>query len=66
MNWLMWLTDCGPSVEFQLVTALRGIMPLPVVALDVEQAQDPAGRERSWSSATSRITWYWSFGFLIR
>ena len=37
---------------------------LPVVALDVQQIQ-VLGSERS-ASATSRITWYWSLGFLIR
>ena len=62
VNWLMWFTACGPSVVFQS-TSLERDEVLPVVRPDV-QARDPP--DEPCRVLDSRMTWYWSVGFLIR
>ena len=64
VNWLMWFTAWGPSVVFQSTSAFSGTRFLP-------SSDRMYSRERSsgWAraeSSISRMTWYWSVGFLIR
>ncbi len=65
VNWLRWLTDCGPSVVFHGDQLAQRNQVLPVVGLDVEQRQI-LRLATARCPATSRMTWYWSVGFLIR
>ena len=64
VNRLMWLTACGPISTWEVVTAFKGTMRCPSSLL-MYSFPKSCGSERL-SSATSKITWYWSVLFLIR